>query len=275
MHGSGGTGFDELGKWIAAFQRGVPLAALADQYIIVAPDGVDRRWAVVGEGRSDADVVFVASTLVEHLASFVNVRPIFDLFGTSNGAALVNRILIDNDDTRIRRAVTSVSQLNTAQFQSDGAFHKGGSTNAYTEVKRSLTRRAVLSLVGAQDPIIPAEGGASRVGISFLPWQDSAHAFALAYGHVGPPAVAHDSEEVMRVEYLDGTVQAACFKAGKHGLVFQGPQVGHRAQSLLAAFLLASPLGLGPVGQQQQLQQDQQQVGVVCAEDEAQAMSIS
>eukprot|EP00966_Prymnesium_polylepis_P310592 7175894-Prymnesium_polylepis.1 len=82
-------------------------------HINVGPAGPGRSWNILNEASTRDDAYYVGTTLVDHLASFSNVAPSFKLYGHSNGAALVNRILIENDDPRITHGVTSVSQLNT------------------------------------------------------------------------------------------------------------------------------------------------------------------
>ena len=112
----------------------------------------------------------------------------FKLYGYSNGAALTNRILIENSDARITHCATDGSQLNTHQYH-DGSFYIGGTTNTYTTAKTSLTSRNVLQMVGGQDSVIPASGGQTVIGdgtasgkLVSVEWQASAYAFALAMG---------------------------------------------------------------------------------------------
>jgi len=191
LHGIGGTGYN-------AMQTALAVAAdYVSTHILVAPDGNSNSWNIKGEPSTQNDVQYVGTTLVSHLASFVNVLPTFGLVGFSNGAALSHRILIENDDDRITTAVTDGCQLNTLQYQSTaelceltlcGSFYFGGSTNAYTTRKPALTPRRVLQIVGGQDTALPANGGQSSISdgqggyLMTVNWEDSALAYASAYG---------------------------------------------------------------------------------------------
>jgi hypothetical protein len=201
-------------------------------------------WNVKGESSSEDDEHYISTTLVEHLSTFDNVEPSsFTLYGFSNGAALTNRILIENDDPRIAAAITDGSQLNTLQFHG-GRFYIGGGSNEYTSVKGTpFTRRRLLQMVGGQDHIIPARGGASRVGdaahsnrLVFVDWEASALAFAVAYGYTGGVALLSPDDSLMaRASYLDGQVQAYIFKNVGH---VSGPS------NALARRAISSFLGL-------------------------------
>ena len=162
-------------------------ASFVSTHIILAPKGgAGWSWNVKGELSKTNDQYFVGTTLVDHLASFANVLPNFTLYGVSNGAALANRILIENDDPRIMAGITDGSQLITLQYRPslNGSFYVGGPNNAYTTVKTSLTSRRVLQIVGGQDGLFPAAGGLS--GISDGKWTAgprSAEELREAAGH--------------------------------------------------------------------------------------------
>ena len=134
LHGNGGDGQQMVHRVADSIPE------LAQHYIIIGPDGTKRSWNVKGEYSTEDDQRFIGRTLLAHLASFENVQPTFVLFGFSNGAALVNRIMIENDDARITHSITVSSQLNAYQYR-DGNFYVGGEDNTYTEIKRRLTRR--------------------------------------------------------------------------------------------------------------------------------------
>ena len=98
--------------------------SLQSTHIVVGPDGPDNMWNVKGEHAENTpdDVLYIGKTQIDHLATFSNVDATsFKIVGYSNGAALANRILIENDDPRITHILTDGSQLNTYQYR-DGAF---------------------------------------------------------------------------------------------------------------------------------------------------------
>ena len=252
LHGNGGVGN------VDPIKNGNP--DVASSHIIVAPDGPQRSWNIKGEESKEDDQLYVGKTLIDHLASFDNVEPVFKLWGFSNGAALTNRILIENDDARITHAITDGSQLATIQYRpnTDGSFYIGGSDNAYTTIKATLRTRKLLQLVGGEDGVILAEGGQSAIGdgtaggkLVHVPWQDSALAYATAFGYTGGSlaTLSPDDADEAKASYLDGSVVAYNFK-----------QVGHVAGpseplaiAAVNAFLGITAAGggaapLGPLG---------------------------
>ena len=199
---------------------------LANSHILVCPDGPSNSWNIKGEESDEDDQLYVGTTLVNHLATFDNVQASFKLYGYSNGAALTNRILIENDDARITHAMTDGSQLNTLQFHSD-TFWIGGASNDYTAAKTGvppLAIRAVLQIVGGADRVIPAAGGNSIIGdgtangkLAMLSWEDSAHAIAEGMGYGGSALpLAVDNSTVASVSYLNGQIVAYNLKEVGH-----------------------------------------------------------
>jgi len=219
LHGNGGSG--------SRFLKDIndDLKVLTTTHILVAPDGPQNSWNIVAEKSKEDDALYVGTTLMNHLVEASNVKPEFTLFGHSNGAALTNRILIENDDARIVAAITDVSQLNTHQYH-DGNFYIGGSDNSYTTVKSSLTKRKLLQLTGARDNVIPAAGGESpripaKTGkLKFLAWEESIYLFAKAYGFTGARDTATDDStgKIQRVSYPDVHVSASNYKEAGHAV---------------------------------------------------------
>jgi len=217
LHGNGGTGAPMLDSVASS------MPSLAAKYILVAPDGPSSSWNIKAEASSQDDQLYVGATLVAHLATFDNVdASSFTLYGYSNGAALANRILIENDDPRITAGITDGSQLNTFQYHASN-FYVGGESNAYTTVKTTLTNRRLLQMVGELDDVIPAAGGASSIPdgsggeVIFVPWRDSAYHYAQAYGYTGSAAsLTPDDATMAKAEYLGGDVVAIVLKAGGH-----------------------------------------------------------
>ena len=138
LHARGSTGSSMMSTWVSNRE-------LAMRHILVAPEGFQNSWNVVAEPSRENDASFVGSTLLDYCASFSNVKPLFKLLGSSNGAALVNRILIEVDDPRIRAAVTDSSQLNTRQYH-NGHFYLGGPQNGYSTIKPRLSPTMVLQI---------------------------------------------------------------------------------------------------------------------------------
>ena len=74
---------------------------------------MNSSWNVdSGSPSQEDDCAYIGHSMLEHLATFDNVRPdAFKLLGHSNGAGLTNRILIESDDPRITHAITDSSQV--------------------------------------------------------------------------------------------------------------------------------------------------------------------
>ena len=212
LHGNGGRG-EPAARSVANGNSNI-----ASTHIIVGPDGPSKSWNIKGDASKEDDQLYIGKTLLDHLATFDNVDPSsFKLYGFSNGAALTNRILIENDDARITHGITDGSQLNTFQYRpnTNGAFYVGGASNAYSTVKSTLTSRRVLQLVGGVDKVIPAAGGASTIPdgdggkLQMVPWEDSAFAYAVAFGATGGKAsLSPDSADEAKASYLNGQVNS-------------------------------------------------------------------
>ena len=246
LHGRGGTG--QMGG-----QIGNDWPELKRTHIIVGPDGPDRQWNVKGEYDGPAppapdDAYYVGKTLIDHLATYSNVDATsVKLVGFSNGAALSNRINIENEDARITHILTDSSQLNTYQYRG-GHFYRGGGSNQYDIRASSFGPRAprkVLAVVGGRDLSVPAEGGESidiengEGGMmTFVQWEESARAIATAYGYTGAKAaLSPDDAIVAKASYLSGQVVAVNVKNAGHVV---GPVETAKVVDLTA--FLAAPL---------------------------------
>lgn len=216
LHGGGGDGASNMRFAVPRFRT----AGLLNTHIVVAPDGENKRWNAIAEPTTRPDSRLISQTLTEYLETFANVKPVFQLHGHSNGASLVNRILIESDNPKITTAITRGSQL-AVDFWHDGSFHIGGNNNAYNTPKARLTKRRILQLVGALDHVIPPNGGPSRIAgksgmLTFLSWEESIYRFAKANGHSGSMARPEHTGARAHVSYLGGKVQGSLMKQEGH-----------------------------------------------------------
>ncbi|CAD7953694.1 unnamed protein product [Amoebophrya sp. A25] len=191
FHGNGGTGNGMIRIFTSAATQGA--TKINNAYILVAPDGESKSWNIVAEASNQDDVAFVTQTLLNYFSTtFSNANAAHaEMLGLSNGAALINRILIESNEPRILGAVTGVSQLNTHQYK-NGNFYLGGSPNTYTTVQPNLYKRRLMQITGAQDVVIPAGGGQSTIPagsngekLQMLTWEESLFRYAVAYGYTG------------------------------------------------------------------------------------------
>ncbi len=181
LHGNGGNG-DQM-----ANQFGNVLSC----HILVAPTGYQNSWNICQEG-SDAPDTDLVGSLIDTLQSFTNVNPNkIRILGSSNGAALANRLFIENDNDGIDRIVAIVSQLNTYQYHNSAFYMPSDLTDnslpncGYNTMVNPSTTRAYLSICNDNDPMIPYNGGSSPVGVDFLPAEEAAYLIAQYKGYNG------------------------------------------------------------------------------------------
>ena len=184
LHGNGGTAIEMLDKWV----KNKYLNELLNKtHIVISAQGFENSWNVVNEKSEGSDVAFITN-LIYRLKTFENVSPNFSLYGESNGAALINSILIESDDKDILSVVTDGSQLNTYQYKNNNFYIQGereNGINKFIDIKKNLLPRRILSLQGALDKVIPAFGGKSSIPgeIEFLSHDDSIYKYAKAFGY--------------------------------------------------------------------------------------------
>ena len=217
LHGNGGNGLDMVNGFSQLF----------DCHALVAPSGYAASWNICGEN-SDAPDVEMLGELVDTLQVFTNVNPnSIRVLGFSNGAALANRLLIENDDPGIETIAAVVSQLTEGQFH-DGGFHApSGETDpdlplcGYDQPETVATGRRYLSICNQNDPIIPFFGGESIVGVDFVDAWAAAWEVARTQGYAGPPLGGTGQQigntGVYVYAYLDGDVTLLRGFAG-HGI---------------------------------------------------------
>lgn len=179
------------------------VAFLRSTHILVAPD-TTKDWSNV------KDTSIVHTHLLNHVATFANVEPIFKFFGYSQGSNKLNEILMTNNDPRIIAACGFVSQLGTQNYR-EGKFW-----DAYNNPKEILTKRFYLGVLGGQDTLCPPGGGRSAVGTTFLQWESSAFRLAQGMGYTGGKLPSEDTRDKESVSYMDGQVQQVVIKDKGH-----------------------------------------------------------
>jgi len=180
LHGHGGNG----GGAIAQFGN------LLNCHVLVAPSGYANSWNIADEASEAPDVEMV-SDLIVALQAYNNINPNkIRILGYSNGAALANRVFIENTNTGVDIICAIVSQLSEAQYH-NGSFHYPSSTtggsdpyDGYDTPTTPLTGRKYLGIFNENDPIIPYNGGPS-VGVNFLPAQLATYFIAQSQGYTG------------------------------------------------------------------------------------------
>ena len=228
LHGNGGIAQNDLDDVVQPGCCTPRTYAFVSTHILVAPKGLQYSWNIKGETSKEDDQLYVGTTLVNHLNTFSNVASEFKLWGVSNGAALTNRIFIENDNPLITTGFNDGSQLMTVQYRPNqaGTFYVGGPPgpiNAYTTSKANLRSRRMMTVVGGLDTLLPAAGGASGISdgeggtMTMVPWEDAVLAYATAYGYAGAKGTfSTDDSTLSKVSYLGGQVVGLLYKQGGH-----------------------------------------------------------
>ena len=181
LHGNGGNGAGTVNQF----------SQLIDCHALVGPSGYANSWNICGE-QSDAPDVEMVGQLIESLQAFDNVdADRIRIVGLSNGSALANSVFIENDNPGLDTVAAVVSHLSTAQYH-EGAFHRAsGATDpaadycGYDEAVVPISGRRYLSISNMNDGLIPYDGGASGVGVTFLDAQDATYLVAQSQGYTG------------------------------------------------------------------------------------------
>ena len=209
LHGNGGQG----NKFINEF-------SYLTNHVIIAPQGYESSWNIAKEFSKAPDVDFI-DKIITHLNKLENIdMSQISIIGSSNGAALVNQLLIDLKTKSFKTAVCLFSQLNTLQFR-DGSFWSRSNSASYEydlQMTPSIDRR-ILSFAGTEDTACPYYGGIGVFDYIFLNAEDVAFIWANAMGYqdskITDPTL--ESENIYRFSYLDGQLVHYKLEGAGHG----------------------------------------------------------
>merc|ERR1712156_706245 len=222
LHGNGGQG---------NLRR---LSYLADGAVIVAPSGYERSWNVNNEKSKADDVSFslelIARVAEDHPAADANN---VNLIGTSNGAAIIYRLLIATGiDRPFHRVFPMVSSMISVQWR-DGSFWKAPDTmsNDYTiqTVPEFADNFEYYHFHGTNDGTIAYDGkcpgpGFLGAGVCVIAAQETDYLIAQAMGYTGTQIPDSDGVEIasnfVEYSYLDGRVKHYKDVGGTHGSTF-------------------------------------------------------
>ncbi len=213
-----------------------------DQYIRIAPQGYKKSWNIDRETSKAPDVDFIRNLILQ-LRTYSNVDASrIVIIGSSNGAALINRLLIELNGALFQTAIKLTGQLNTDQYNQNQFWHDPTGGNAYDTSTDPAQRRRILSIVGTVDTVVPYAGGNGVLGYQFLDAQESLYLFAKQMGYIGSQLTENQGiqidNEVYQFSYLDGDVIMAKLVGANHGLQ---PFINHfqdgRIKNILKTFL--------------------------------------
>ena len=185
-----------------------------------------NSWNICSE-ESDAPDMEMLDELIASLSPYTNINTTkIRLLGYSNGSALANRVLIENNNPAIDKICSVVSQLSEMQAHNGSFYGPSGDTEAsmafcgYDTEQTPLTGRHYLNICNTNDPIIPYNGGPA-VGAVFIPSKAAIYEVAKSQGYTGP-IIDGDGQEInssgiFEYNYLSGQVVHLRGDAG-HGL---------------------------------------------------------
>jgi poly(3-hydroxybutyrate) depolymerase len=209
--------------------------------IRIGPQGYLNSWNVKNENSLAPDVDFIRDLILQ-LRSYDNVdagRII--ILGSSNGAALVNRLLIELDGGLFQEGIKLVGQMNESQFHDNAFWHDPSNGNAYDTQIEPAGERRILSITGTEDGAVPYNGGNGVVGYVFMPAGESIYQWAKQMGYSGS-AIPESSgylfdTDVYRYSYLSGDVVMYKLVGAAHNLQpFASYQDG-RVRNIIKDFL--------------------------------------
>ena len=214
FHGNGGSAEPMIRNWDRT---------LTD-HILVAAQGYENSWNITKERSKAPDVDFVEMIVEEVLKRYPQAdESQISLIGSSNGAGMVYRLLIEmNDSVRIKNAIAFVSSLTESQYHDEQFWKRTDETTSrYDRAVELSERRRIITVHGSADSVVPYDGGRGPGG-AHLSAQGSAYAWAVAQGYRGDkrPDVEGKpcGEKLFMYDYPEGGVTHIKVLDGRHGL---------------------------------------------------------
>jgi poly(3-hydroxybutyrate) depolymerase len=193
-------------------------------HILVAPEGYDQGWNIAKEDTKAPDLDFIKKIII-HLKTFEKIdADQISIIGHSNGAALVNQLLIELESESFKKAVFTFCQLNAFQYR-EGSFWARSNIDSEVhdlEVLPATNNRKILSFAGTEDTACIYYGGEGIHKYNFVNAELAAFVWAKAFGYEGvqienPIEEAAPLENFYRFSYLDGKVIHYKLQGAGHG----------------------------------------------------------
>ena len=177
FHGNGGSAEPMIRNW----DKTLP------DHILVSAQGYQKSWNVTKERSKAPDVNFVKMILRDVVSRYPQADDSHvSLIGSSNGAGMVYRLLIELDDTcNVRNALAFVSSMTVGQYHDEQFWKRTDETTSnYDQSVEPSGKRRIITIHGSGDSVVPYYGGRGAGGIH-LSAQDTAYAWATAQGYRG------------------------------------------------------------------------------------------
>ena len=210
LHGAGSNAYSMMSRYLNL-----------DSYILVALQGYDNRWNIQTESTKADDLDYIEN-IINQLKTYSDVDANnISLLGSSNGAAMVNRAMIELPAGTFKNAITLASQLSTDQYNNNTFWGDGNNDGVYDTSYTLSQGLRILSLHGTGDTTIPYNGGTVNwLSRTFLDARQSNLILAQALGYTGNLASSttpFSNSNIVKYEYLSGDVIHYQFIGGNHG----------------------------------------------------------
>ena len=214
FHGNGGSAEPMVRSWDKQ---------LAD-HILVSAQGYEKSWNITKERSKAPDVEFVKRILQDVTRRYPQAdNSKVSLIGSSNGAGMVYRLLIELDNSYgIQNAVAFVSSMTTSQYHDERFWKRSDETTSnYDEPVELSGRWRIVTIQGSADSVVPYFGGRGPGGIH-LSAQATAYAWAVAQGYKGAQKPDKEGkpcgEKLLMYDYPQSGVTHIKVIDGGHGL---------------------------------------------------------
>merc|ERR1712013_229719 len=217
LHGAGGA---------ANLRR---LSDISDSFVIVAASGYNRFWNVYSEKTKADDVDFLLK-LIKKIGEDIPEADTEDvtIVGTSNGAGMIYRLLIETRSPRpFKRVFPLASSLINIQYHDDSFWLEDKVTKLWNiPTVPEKPGPTIIHFHGTDDGTVPYNGGGGNflgVEVDFLDAQTSDYIWAKTYGYTGPQlgdgegTVVKDG--VVKYSYLGGKVVHCKLEGLGHGVL--------------------------------------------------------
>ena len=193
-------------------------------HILISAHGYERSWNVTNERSKAPDVNFVEMILRDVVSRYPQADDSnVSLIGSSNGAGMVYRLLIELDDTfSVQNALAFVSSMTVSQYHDEQFWKRTDETTSnYDQPVDPSGKRRIITIHGSGDSVVPYYGGRGPGGIH-LSAQDTAYAWATAQGYRGDQRPDTEGkpcgEKLLMYDYPQSGVTHIKVIDGGHGL---------------------------------------------------------
>ncbi|RZO63460.1 MAG: hypothetical protein EVA78_06065 [Phycisphaeraceae bacterium] len=214
FHGNGGSAEPMIRNW----DRTLP------NHILVSAQGYEKSWNITKERSKAPDVEFVEMILRDVTSHYPQADDSkVSLIGSSNGAGMVYRLLIELDDTySIQNALAFVSSMTVSQYHDEQFWKRTDETTSnYDQPVEPSGKRRIITIHGSADSVVPYYGGRGPGGIH-LSAQDTAYVWATVQGYRGDQRPDNEGkpcgEKLLMYDYPQSGVTHIKVIDGGHGL---------------------------------------------------------